>query len=65
MALDEAKENDIVIEENGLKFVFDEKLDKEVPEISLDYGSSGAGQGFFIRTANASACDSGCDSGCC
>jgi len=59
MALDEPKENDLVVENDGIKFVIDENFANYFPAVNIDFRRSWVGKQFFIDT-NSNGCSEGC-----
>jgi Fe-S cluster assembly iron-binding protein IscA len=60
MALDEPKENDEVIKDNGVTYLIEKDLYEKVKPISIDFVESGMDSGFSITSAMAlgSSCGS-------
>ena len=63
MALDEPKETDKVIEDNGLTFLIDKSLFEEAQPITVDFMDSAMGSGFKLSSGLASA-GGGCGGSC-
>jgi len=51
MALDEPKESDIKVEQEGLSFVIDKQLANYIPYITIGYRNNWLGKGFFVETS--------------
>jgi iron-sulfur cluster assembly protein len=51
MALDEPKENDEVIKDNGVTYLIEKDLYEKVKPISIDFVESDRGSGFSITSA--------------
>lgn len=66
MALDEPKEDDEIMEENGITYLVSKDLFEKVKPITLDFIDSAMGSGFSIASnlANAEGCGSSCSSSC-
>jgi len=60
MALDEPKENDEVIKDNGVTYIIEKDLYEKVKPIAIDFIESEMGSGFSITSAMAigSSCGS-------
>jgi Fe-S cluster assembly iron-binding protein IscA len=54
MALDEPKETDEVIKDNGLTFLIDKALYGEAQPITVDFLDSAMGSGFKLTSSLAS-----------
>jgi len=50
MALDEPKETDEIIKDNGVTYLIDKKLLEEVKPINIDFIDSDRGSGFSITS---------------
>jgi Fe-S cluster assembly iron-binding protein IscA len=50
MALDEPKQDDQVIEDNGLKFVINQALYDEIQPITVDFIETPTGSGFKLSS---------------
>jgi iron-sulfur cluster assembly protein len=50
MALDEPKESDDVFTEDGIKYLIDRELLKDVDPVLVDFVSTAAGGGFKITS---------------
>ncbi len=50
MALDEPKEKDEIIEENGFKFLIDKELSQNMSKVNIDYSSVWYRKGFKITS---------------
>jgi len=64
MALDEPKESDEVVENEGITYMIDKDLYNQVKPISVDFVESAYGSGFSIR-ANLKKEGGGCGSTSC
>jgi iron-sulfur cluster assembly protein len=62
MALDEPKENDKVVENNGITYMINQDLFEQVKPISVDFADSAYGSGFNIKS-NLKREGGGCGSG--
>jgi len=62
MALDEPKETDEVIQDNGLTFLIDKALYGEVQPITVDFINSAMGSGFKLTSSLAAGSGGGCGS---
>lgn len=51
MALDEPKDNDEVIEENGVNYLIEKELLERVQPVNVDFVESAMGSGFSITSA--------------
>jgi Fe-S cluster assembly iron-binding protein IscA len=57
MALDEQKkENDLVVETNGVKVVYSKDLKPYVEHLTLDYGDKWYNKGFRLVGNNSGSC---------
>jgi iron-sulfur cluster assembly protein len=63
MALDEPKENDEIIEDNGVTFLVEKSLFEQAKPINVDFVESAMGSGFSI-TSNMQMGNSACGSSC-
>jgi len=63
MALDEPKETDAVIKDNGLTFLIDKTLYEDARPITVDFIDSAMGSGFKLSSSLA-AIGGGCGGGC-
>ncbi|MDI9569205.1 MAG: hypothetical protein QM278_00500 [Pseudomonadota bacterium] len=61
MALDEPKDTDEVIQDNGLTFLIDKSLYEEVRPITVDFITGAMGSGFKL-TSSLVAAGGGCGS---
>ncbi|MEL7565055.1 MAG: hypothetical protein AAGU27_09255 [Dehalobacterium sp.] len=52
MALDEPKENDIVVEQEGISFVVDQQFAKYLTDVIIGYRKSWFGSGLFVEAGN-------------
>ncbi len=65
MALDEPKENDEIVENEGITYMINKDLYEQVKPISVDFAESAYGSGFSIRSSLKQANGSGgCGSSC-
>ncbi|MBN2126678.1 MAG: hypothetical protein JW821_20425 [Deltaproteobacteria bacterium] len=62
MALDEPRENDEVVENNGITYLVEKQLMDQVKPISIDFVESAMGSGFSISSGLAMG--GGCGSSC-
>ena len=51
MALDEPKENDEIIKDNGITYLIEKNLYEKAKPINIDYVESAMGSGFAIMSA--------------
>ncbi len=63
MALDEPRNEDEVIEENGTKFVIEKDLLNQAKPISIDFINTPEGAGFKL-TSNFTPAEGGCCGTC-
>jgi len=63
MALDEPKEGDEIIHDNGFTYIIDKKLWEQAKPIQVDFIDSGFGGGFSI-SSNLNLGGAGCSSSC-
>ncbi len=65
MALDGPKEDDETFNENGLTFVMNSQLYRDVKPVTVDYVSTAMGAGFRISSnmSSAGSCGSSCGTG--
>ena len=63
MALDEPKESDEIIKENGITYLIDQELFEQAKPINVDFVESAFGSGFSISSKLAS-CGPSCGSSC-
>lgn len=56
MALDESKENDVVVEEKGFSFLIDGKLAKQYKHFSIVYQKGFIFKGLRVFAQGASYC---------
>lgn len=54
MALDEPKETDMVVEQDGISFVVDQQLANYIPFITIGYRKSWLGTGLFVESGRFS-----------
>lgn len=52
MALDEPKDNDLVVEQEGLSFVVDKKLVNYLPAVTIGYRKGWFGSGLFVEAGS-------------
>ena len=64
MALDEPKENDEVVENDGITYMINKDLYEQAKPISVDFVESAYGSGFSIRSSLKQA-GGGCGSTSC
>jgi Fe-S cluster assembly iron-binding protein IscA len=65
MALDEPKETDEIVENDGITYMINKELYEQVKPISVDFTESAYGSGFAIRSSLKQASGSGgCGSSC-
>ena len=62
MALDEPKDDDEVIDENGITYLINKQLYEQANPINVDFISTGMGSGFSISSKLSSG--DGCGSSC-
>lgn len=62
MALDEPKEDDEIMDENGITYLINKQLFEQVKSINVDYVESAMGSGFSISSGlnPGGACGSSC-----
>lgn len=63
MALDEPKEKDEIIKENGITYLINKELFDQAKPISVDFVESAFGSGFSISSKLA-ACGPSCGTSC-
>ncbi|MGD8226539.1 MAG: hypothetical protein PVH82_08230 [Desulfobacteraceae bacterium] len=63
MALDEPKEDDEIIRENGITYLINKELFEDAKPISVDFVESAFGSGFSISSKLA-ACGPSCGTSC-
>ena len=63
MALDEPKDDDEVVKDNGFTFLINKELYDQAKPINVDFIDSGMGQGFSI-SSNLQLGGGGCGSSC-
>jgi iron-sulfur cluster assembly protein len=51
MALDEPKENDEIIKDNGITYLMEKSLYEKAKPINIDFVESAMGSGFSITSA--------------
>ena len=51
MALDEPKENDEIIKDNGVTYLIEKSLYEKVKPINIDFMESALGSGYSITSA--------------
>jgi len=64
MALDEPKEDDEVLKDNGITYLINKELLERVKPINVDFVDSPYGAGFSISSGLATAPGGGCSSSC-
>ncbi len=67
MALDEPKEDDKVVENNGIKFLLDNQTSDVLQQsggLTIDYVNEDYRKGYMLTLGSASDCGSGGCSGC-
>ena len=64
MALDEPKDNDEVLKDNGVTYLIEKALLDEVQPITIDFVESAMGAGFSIASSLKKE-DCACGSDCC
>jgi Fe-S cluster assembly iron-binding protein IscA len=62
MALDEPKEDDEVVNNNGITYVINKALLEKVKPVSVDFVETAMGSGFSINSGLSQA--GGCGSSC-
>ena len=63
MALDEPKDDDEIVKNNGVTYLVNKQLLDQVKPITVDFVESGWGSGFSISSSLKK--DDGCGSGSC
>jgi iron-sulfur cluster assembly protein len=63
MALDEPKDDDEIVKNNGFTFLINKELYDQVKPINVDFIDSGWGQGFSI-SSNLQKAGGGCGTSC-
>ncbi len=63
MALDEPKESDEIVTNDGITYMINKDLFEQVKPISVDFVDSAYGSGFSIKS-NLKKSDGGCGSSC-
>lgn len=63
MALDEPKDNDEIVENEGITYMINKDLYNQVKPISVDFTESAYGSGFSIRSSLKQAGGCGSSSG--
>ncbi len=56
------KEEDAVLESNGIKLFFNKNIQDDIEEFKIDFIDNEYGKGFVIDNPNAAKCGSGCSS---
>lgn len=67
MALDEPKDDDAIVEKDGLKFVFDAQTRDILVQsggLTIDYVDESYRRGYMLRLGSAGDCSSGSCDGC-
>jgi Fe-S cluster assembly iron-binding protein IscA len=62
MALDEPKDNDEVIEDNGITYLIEKGLYEEAKPINVDFVDAAMGSGFSItsKLSTGASCGNSC-----
>ncbi len=60
MSLDEAKENDITKEVEGIEFVVDKEVDEQFGNVIVDFSSGFLGKRFMVNYAGGGSFSSNC-----
>ena len=62
MALDEPKEDDEVVNNNGITYLINKALLEKVKPVSVDFAETAMGSGFSINSglSHAGGCGSSC-----
>ena len=62
MALDEPKDNDEIIKDNGVTYLVEKGLYEQAKPINVDFVDAAMGPGFSItsRMSNGDSCGSSC-----
>ena len=63
MALDEPKENDEVVKDNGITYLVNKELFEQAKPINVDFTDTAMGAGFSI-SSNLNSDGGGCSSSC-
>jgi iron-sulfur cluster assembly protein len=63
MALDEPKDDDEIVKDNGFTYLINKELFEQAKPINVDFVDSGMGQGFSI-SSKLQMGDGGCSSSC-
>jgi Fe-S cluster assembly iron-binding protein IscA len=63
MALDEPRENDEIIKDNGINYLIDKELLDQAKPINVDFVESAFGAGFSI-SSKLSTCGASCGTSC-
>ena len=64
LALDEPKDTDEVVDQDGLKFLLDKELSTNCGVIKVDFIEAGQRSGFAISSANPIGGGASCGSSC-
>lgn len=64
MALDEPKDDDEIVKNNGFTFLVNKELYNQAKPINVDFVDSGMGQGFSISSKLQMDAGGGCSSSC-
>ena len=64
MALDEPRENDEVIKDDGITYLIEKQLFEDVKPINIDFTETAMGSGFSI-SSNLKKADGDCGASCC
>ena len=66
MALDEPKDDDEIVKENGITYLVSKQLFEMVKPITVDFVESAMGSGFSISSnlAKAEGCGTSCSTSC-
>lgn len=56
LALDELNEDDIVVESQGVKVVYDATIKQHVSNSVIDYSTNAMRPGFYITKSGGSCC---------
>ena len=64
MALDEPRDTDEIIKDNGVTYLIEKGLLEEAKPINVDYIESGMGTGFSITSEKKFGAASSCGSSC-
>ena len=64
MALDEPKDDDEIVKDNGFAYLINKELYEQAKPINVDFIDSGMGQGFSISSKLQMDGGGGCSSSC-